>query len=91
MKLFHNGIFIFANVLNLVQTNNHLLKISLESFSKFMQNSSRWMGNFAVKDSNPQNTNEQISFENFTPIAELIYKEGLMRVQQQRSYNLHVV
>ena len=67
-------------MLTTMQTSNHLVKQNLQSWQKFMSNSEKWLGNVANS-----------SLPRLTPTSIFLFKEQISRVQQIRSYNLHVV
>ena len=67
-------------MLTTMQTSNHLVKQNMQSWQKFMSNSENWLGNVANS-----------SMQRLTPTSIFLFKEQISRVQQIRSYNLHVV
>lgn len=80
----HKGRVVFAIAHTKLQTSKLLMRTNIESWRKFMDNSDQWMGNFTV----PKHL-ALISQAN--PIAISSFKTNMLRVQQVRSYNLHVV
>ena len=68
-------------MLTTMQTSNHLVKQNMQSWQKFMSNREKWLGNVANSSFLPR----------LTPTSIFYFKEQISRVQQIRSYNLHVV
>ena len=67
-------------MLSTMQTSNHLVRQNLESWQLFMSNSEKWMGNV-----------ENCALLRLTPTSIFLFKEKISRVQQLRSYNMHLL
>ena len=65
----------FSIMMTTMQTTNHMLRLSLNSWSMFLTNSEKWMCGFISESSLPY------SFSQLTSIGEEIFRHSLTGVQ----------